>query len=490
MAAHSMSQQALVSRIQETLEHHKQGRVSDALQGYEEILPHMAASTTKVSILGNAGALYMNIGEYEKAKTCFMSAVDIAPDNAQVHFNLAVLLTSKLNQHAKAIRHCALAMKLDPTNYKAYHLMGNIMQSLGKNEDAERYFNMAESIAQGLQQPQSATTATTTVTSTTASSAASSSSSSHSNAANEKKQHHVLHRFYEQIHKHLESNAVIAIDGKDYEVQVVSNRPLIIAVDNFLTHEECDHIRKKAENMLEKSFVMGNSVKMTEAYESSTSGEQTVSTNAFEEDPALFRSSYTAWLAQDEVLHNLQLRLSKVLELPLGYLKSKSEDLQVVKYHIGGQFKAHQDSSAFHSRLFTALMYLNDVPSQEYKEKFIGGETWFPFAAKAEGSEHLSSVEEAVLQALNIFEDQLQASSDHSKLPGLKVEAKKGRVAIFFNYQELDGAIDPHAVHAGLPIRKIDSELQIDEKVFEQVQMWVANFWIDFDMYLLEQLLK
>ena len=41
-----------------------------------------------------------------------------------------------------ALKHCATALKLDSSNanYKAMHLMGNILQSLGKTEKGEEYF--------------------------------------------------------------------------------------------------------------------------------------------------------------------------------------------------------------------------------------------------------------------------------------------------------------------------------------------------------------
>lgn len=64
---------------------------------------------------------------------------------------MIVLLTTKLEQHAKAIKHCGLAIKLDGNNYKAYHLMGNILQNINRPEEAMKYFVMAENIALQIQ---------------------------------------------------------------------------------------------------------------------------------------------------------------------------------------------------------------------------------------------------------------------------------------------------------------------------------------------------
>ena len=57
------------------------------------------------------------------------------------------MLSSKLRQHGLAIGHCGKAIKLDPNHYKAHHLMGNILQDLGKETDAQRYFVLAANLA-------------------------------------------------------------------------------------------------------------------------------------------------------------------------------------------------------------------------------------------------------------------------------------------------------------------------------------------------------
>jgi len=77
------------------------------------------------------------------------------PENSQYQFNLAVLYTTKLNEHTKALRHCRTALKLDPENIKALHLMGNILQELGQEDEAQSYFLHAETIAQQQSQSQS-----------------------------------------------------------------------------------------------------------------------------------------------------------------------------------------------------------------------------------------------------------------------------------------------------------------------------------------------
>ena len=91
--------------------------------------------------------------------------------------------------------------------------------------------------------------------------------------------------------------------------------------------------------------------------------------------------------------------------IPSGYLKEKSEELQVVRYPESGRFKVHHDSSSFHPRLLTALFYLNDVGEGKEisaENLHVSGGTWFPFAREASRSGFKLSTEE-VLQGVSCY---------------------------------------------------------------------------------------
>lgn len=417
--------------------------MDEAIDGYMAVIP-LVPEKIQLSLRGNLGALLMAKGRYTEAKENFLAAVDVDPSHASSQFNLAVLLTSKLNEHAKALKHCALAIRADPTAHKAYHLMGNIMQSLGKPKEAEKYFEKAELLASG--QDGGPTEAT----------------SSDNPTANPTPSLADLLRFLPmkagEVREHV-------IDGRSYAVQCMSQQPLILMVDALVPQSDCKQVQLAAEGLLEKSFVMGSGV--VEAYDSQVAmdGEAAAVERSGEmEDPKLYRSSYTAWLPGSSLLERWQGTLAQLLHIPLAYLQHKSEDLQVVRYRAGGQFKAHQDSSAFHQRLFTALIYLNDVEEE-------GGETWFPFAEPL-AAEAPASVEEAVLRALESF-DSLPVHA----LSGLLVKPKAGRAVIFFNFNLSTGHIDPQAVHAGMPVRG-------------NGEKWIANYWVENDPALLADLLN
>ena len=52
-----------------------------------------------------------------------------------------------MNEHSKALKYCIGAIRLDPNSSKANHLMGNILQNLGRAEQAEKFFLRADNIA-------------------------------------------------------------------------------------------------------------------------------------------------------------------------------------------------------------------------------------------------------------------------------------------------------------------------------------------------------
>jgi prolyl 4-hydroxylase len=131
----------------------------------------------------------------------------------------------------------------------------------------------------------------------------------------------------------------------------------------------------------------------------------------------------------------IQQLISKLTGIPKNYFLHKTEEMQVVKYNINEQFKIHHDSSNFHSRLLTALLYLNDVPEVN------GGETWFPFTGNRRSFDY--DIEKAIELGLKIV--------NSGDISGIKVKPNQGDAIIFFNLLP-SGELDSSAVHAGMPV--------------------------------------
>ena len=86
---------------------------------------------TASTICSNAGAIAMSVGDYALARDWFTKGIDVMPDNPTTHYNLAITLTSKLNEHEEALYHLEKAANLGYDAIKVKHLKG-ILQDLGE----------------------------------------------------------------------------------------------------------------------------------------------------------------------------------------------------------------------------------------------------------------------------------------------------------------------------------------------------------------------
>lgn len=431
-----------------------------------EVLPELNGKIAS-TIAINLAAIYMNQGENDLAKEYFTVAITKDSENPTGHLNLGIILTSKFQSHVEAIKHCAIALKLDPHMIKALHLMGNILQTLGKDIEAEKYFVLAENEANQQSQDKIATNTDLN-----------NNNNNDSQQSNNKPAYKIDWTKYPLMNAKIGDEFVInsktSSDSNGDTVDTIlkltcsciSERPFLIYISKFLKDHECEHIIHRATSQLEKSFVMGGQGNICES-ENEGKNEKESTNNA------LYRSSYNAWLHADKLATLLQRRLADVTGFPLQLFQQKSEDLQVVKYEaVGQQFKAHHDSSAFHPRFLTALLYMNDVPEGD------GGETWFPFSGKER--EFDMTIEEAISSALHQSDNFTCASNrtdDLNKCPqtGLLLRPVKGDAVIFFNHLK-SGAIDSAAVHAGLPmISKTD----------QPVEKWISNYWVEHNLEFL-----
>lgn len=502
--------------VTQALSLHKEGNLMGALSAYERVIPLLPAGDMTAKLSANAGSILMQMGEYERARGMFETVVAGHPDSAQAHFNLAVVLTSKLGVHDVAMKHCIRAMKLDPNMHKgkfhrgiyiavsydliiltisslAFHLMGNILQNMGKDAQAEKYFIMAESLARQAE----------------AGIATASEADRHATLASLPIMGSALGRV-----------VTVREEGLNIEMTCISERPLLFSIKNLASPEECEVIRARAEPHLELSYVVGAQGQDTGGSSSSSSNDNDgtsgasagSSGSALDEVKArrinnLYRDSKNTWLAADDTLRRIQRRISHLTGIPLSYISSKAEEMQVVKYDIGGSsFKIHHDASTFQPRLFTALVYLSgpsegrtsdgvtecsatasDGSQQCANADDFGGETWFPYTGvRARPFDSVAhSVEEAISKANSIRNDSpdIENNSDKSGSENrealgkeTKVRPSLGDAVLFFNYRP-EGSLDPAAVHAGLPT-SADAE------------KWIANYWVHYDPEFLASTLK
>ncbi|WP_242221407.1 2OG-Fe(II) oxygenase [Bacillus cereus group sp. BfR-BA-01380] len=185
---------------------------------------------------------------------------------------------------------------------------------------------------------------------------------------------------------------------EDREIQIISRieEPLIVVLANVLSDEECEMLIQMSKNKMKRSKI-GVSRKIND-----------------------IRTSSGTFLEESEVTTRIERRIASIMNVPTKH----GEGLQILKYTVGQEYKAHYDffaensAAANNNRMSTLVIYLNDVEE--------GGETFFP--------------------KLN-----------------LSVSPKKG-MAVYFEYFYQDASLNKLTLHGSAPVTK-------GEK-------WIATQWM------------
>jgi prolyl 4-hydroxylase len=208
----------------------------------------------------------------------------------------------------------------------------------------------------------------------------------------------------------LPSSSVIDIEGHRIHVMMRMTKPLITILDNVLTADECEELMRRSVTKLERNTTV-----------EPDSGDRKVIRDRTS-DGTFWRRDY------DDFIKGIDRRIA----LLTGHAMNRFEDLQVMRYQPGGEYKAHFDYFPLEQRgaaiqmrqggqrVATLLMYLQ-APEE-------GGETEFP-------------------------DHRVQVS----------VVPKQGS-AVYFEYMDKDGRYDPLTLHAGKPVIK--------------GVKWIATRWI------------
>ena len=178
----------------------------------------------------------------------------------------------------------------------------------------------------------------------------------------------------------------------EYFVKFNINR--IYEYPNLITDEQCQEIISLAKPLIRPSTIIGE-------------GGANV-------PDKVFRTSHNTFISTDnKVVQDIYDKLSNIIDIDSDHF----EQLQVVRYEPGQQYKAHWDAcweehkcdefmKQGGQRYATFLLYLND--------NFTGGETEFPYR-------------------------------------NIKVKPEKGKAALFFNLEKDNKNKLENSYHAGLP---------------------------------------
>jgi len=194
----------------------------------------------------------------------------------------------------------------------------------------------------------------------------------------------------------LSASNVIRTPDRDVRVTLRIERPTIAFIDGLLSAEECDELMRLSADRLQRSTTVDRA-----------SGEGKI-IGARTSEGTYFQLNANPFIAR------LDRRIAALMNRPA----ENGEGLQILHYHTGGEYTPHFDyfppadpGSRVHlanggQRVATLIIYLNDVED--------GGATVFP---------------------------ELK----------LTVGPKKG-AAVYFEYCNSLGQVDPLTLHGGLPV--------------------------------------
>ena len=177
--------------------------------------------------------------------------------------------------------------------------------------------------------------------------------------------------------------------------KIYSINPLVFTIDNYLSNDDVNNLKKIIDNKkFEPSTTIGSDGKIVTSKD---------------------RNNTVSWLntGYNEETKKICGSISTLLNTDL----SHSEDMQIIRYEKGQEYKYHYDtfegkyldSEFSNQRLYTVLVYLSDVE--------MGGETSF--------------------DKLNI-----------------NISPKKGKLLFFQNCLDKTNIRDYKTSHAGLPVKK------------------------------------
>lgn len=208
-------------------------------------------------------------------------------------------------------------------------------------------------------------------------------------------------------------NQIVTAD-RTVHVSLRMAQPVVAVLDDLLSPEECDELIAASRIKLKRSTIV----------DPATGREEVIAE----------RTSYGTFFEARETpfIATLEKRIAAVMNWP----EENGEGLQILNYKVGAEYKPHFDyfppgdpGSAVHlarggQRVSTMVIYLNDVEQ--------AGETMFPEV-------------------------------------GLSVVPKKGS-AVYFEYCNSQGQIDPLSLHCGVPVAA-------GEK-------WIATKWMRQGRYV------
>lgn len=192
------------------------------------------------------------------------------------------------------------------------------------------------------------------------------------------------------------ANSLLAPDGQRVRIAAVLDHPHIVLFEQMLTAEECSQLMGLAEQRLRRSTVVDEQLGESRAHEA--------------------RTSAGAWFQRGEfeLLARIEARLAALLHWPV----DRGEGVQVLRYGVGGEYRAHFD-------------YFNPTLPGSQRHLQTGGQR---------------------VGTCILYLDEVQAGGG-TRFPSLGFEVRPSRgAALYFASVDGQGVEDPASLHAGMPV--------------------------------------
>lgn len=216
-------------------------------------------------------------------------------------------------------------------------------------------------------------------------------------------------------------------------VEVISWKPRIVYIHNFLRPNEADYLRMVGGDYFKESETMGT--------KDSKYGQ---------------RTSSTIWLNRtqernDPVLQDILERIHKTVFVPIEH----GEALQIVRYRFQEKYEFHHDTDRRLARIVTFLVYLSDVSE--------GGQTIFPFLP---GNNTAQTTLPPPLDLKTIDTDGVRPMAEYCLTDQFLAFSPRKGDALFFYSMLPSLQLDELTWHGSCPVRS------------ESQEKWVAQRWI------------
>ncbi len=124
------------------------GNLPEALEQYEELLPHMHSPVQRSEVLANEGFIYGRQRDYARAQAAFRAAVDASPANGRAWMGLGVLAQRSGDLNA-AIEDYSRSLKAQPSDV-TYLLMAKALEQSGRAAESQAATRQAQVVSSDL----------------------------------------------------------------------------------------------------------------------------------------------------------------------------------------------------------------------------------------------------------------------------------------------------------------------------------------------------